>query len=513
MFTLPMRESEHRCRVLIEDAEHKHFMAMIEYMYSGRLDLQDNTVMPILALANRYIVGSLMDLCERYTKWRLNPGNVCRHLVEAEGHQCDSMAAYALEYLAVHFDEVHHESSSSFELLSGDMVLRVLQHEGLTVDEETVFLAVDGWAKAWRRRSAQSAQVQNQEQMHSPLTWDQKNPRPLPLEPERPGAPEDVSATGKKMGQKETLERGGVAEGVVDGPQPSSVCRDVHVEEVSHRDVAGGKGQPITRSDNPVKGGEGDISAAESVSSGEIPDGQQSDGVGGREGGDRVETEEATGHGCGRGMFKVEGVGAGGAGISVGRGKGDGPTDADGALEPSLSNEQKWTWECPLVADEVGSTTVDNPCPTPSSVRDGVAGTMSVASGSVQVLPQEYHLGIPEDERLWVDRILQEVRFPLIATIFLIQVVEKSAVVAESSVMKQLLHEAYRFRAIQYDSNQINEQFPGNHRAKYRGDECVLFGEGEGCVGTVEDYSSSLSEVRMTQLMTLLAMFHEFVVL
>lgn len=33
---------------------------------------------------------------------------------------------------------MHHDSSSDFDALAADMVLRVLQHEGLTVDEETV---------------------------------------------------------------------------------------------------------------------------------------------------------------------------------------------------------------------------------------------------------------------------------------------------------------------------------------------------------------------------------------
>lgn len=33
---------------------------------------------------------------------------------------------------------MHHDSSSDFDGLAGETVLRVLRHEGLTVDEETV---------------------------------------------------------------------------------------------------------------------------------------------------------------------------------------------------------------------------------------------------------------------------------------------------------------------------------------------------------------------------------------
>lgn len=39
-------------------------------------------------------------------QWRLSPSNVCRHLLAAEYHKCASMASFALDYLAVHFDEV-----------------------------------------------------------------------------------------------------------------------------------------------------------------------------------------------------------------------------------------------------------------------------------------------------------------------------------------------------------------------------------------------------------------------
>lgn len=38
-------------------------------------------------------------------QWRLNPSNVCQHLLAAEEHRVPKAAALALDYLAVHFDE------------------------------------------------------------------------------------------------------------------------------------------------------------------------------------------------------------------------------------------------------------------------------------------------------------------------------------------------------------------------------------------------------------------------
>ncbi|CAN0565988.1 unnamed protein product, partial [Ectocarpus sp. 12 AP-2014] len=106
---------------------------------------------------------------------------------------------------------------------------------------------------------------------------------------------------------------------------------------------------------------------------------------------------------------------------------------------------------------------------------------------------------IPEEEQAFVDELLMEVRFPLVSTSFLCQVVEKSPVITGSRVAQRLLHEAYRFQAIRPDGVDVDELFPGNHRVKYRGHERVLFGEDEGCVGHVEDYSSSLSEVHLVE--------------
>eukprot|EP00904_Undaria_pinnatifida_P001888 jgi/Undpi1/116/HiC_scaffold_1.g00116.m1 len=291
MFTLPMRESQHQCRVVIEDCEHKHLMVTLDYVYSGRIGLNDDNVMPVSALANRYEILPLMNQCEGYMKWRLNPSNVCRHLLAAEDHQCTSMAAFALDYLAVHFDEVHHDNSSDFNALGGNTVLRVLQHDGLTVDEETVFLAVDGWAKSWLRRR------------------------------------------------------------ILRGITPHSGLLCLFVPKSTLNDVS-----------------------------------------------------------------------------------------------------QDLQWD-----------------------------------------------KLPDEEREFVDRLFLEVRFPLISTGFLYQVVEKSAVVADSLVVQRLLHEAYRFQAIRPDAADVDEHFPGNPRVKYRGHERVLFGEGDGCVGTVDDYSSSVSEVHLVE--------------
>ena len=50
----------------------------------------------------------------------------------------DWMVDCSIDWLIDRVGQVHHDNSSDFNALAGDTVLRVLQHDGLTVDEETV---------------------------------------------------------------------------------------------------------------------------------------------------------------------------------------------------------------------------------------------------------------------------------------------------------------------------------------------------------------------------------------
>ncbi|CBJ28734.1 conserved unknown protein [Ectocarpus siliculosus] len=398
MFTLPMLESRHQCRVVIEDAEHKHLMVVLHYLYSGRIGLNDQNVMPVSALANRYEVLPLMAQCEGYMKWRLHPSNVVAHLLSAEEHRVPKAAAFALEYLAVHFDEVHHDSSGDFNSLGGDTVLRVLQHDGLTVDEETVFLAVDGWAKAWEHRRSIRGATRNYAVGRSP---------PPAV------AEQDASPGARGWGGRES--NGGAG------------------EERSTMDVG----------DEPPKG---------------LAEGEAG----------RVLQRRASGPAGG------EGKQGGYAGEVLQRAASF--SHPPPPPEPPVAGVRKTA--------AVGAPESSSPIEGMTDERKGTLETMAP---------------IPEEEQAFVDELLMEVRFPLVSTSFLCQVVEKSPVITGSRVAQRLLHEAYRFQAIRPDGVDVDELFPGNHRVKYRGHERVLFGEDEGCVGHVEDYSSSLSEVHLVE--------------
>ncbi|CAM9246458.1 unnamed protein product [Ectocarpus fasciculatus] len=616
MFTLPMLESRHQCRVVIEDAEHKHLMVVLDYLYSGRIGFNDQNVMPVSALANRYEVLPLMAQCEGYMKWRLHPSNVVAHLLSAEEHRVPKAAAFALEYLAVHFDEVHHDSSSGdFNSLGGDTVLRVLQHDGLTVDEETVFLAVDGWAKAWEHRRSIRGATRNYAVGRSPP----------PAVAEQGTQALGVGSTSNRVSSsshsvKKTLS-------ATDFPPSTAVPERVQHTDETDEQGGGGGGSVVkdasssaSSEKNPrnLKGRErpglgAGFTLRGTTAEGTSPQSQSRVGVG--------RTRETDSQGSGSGSSIGSSISSSSSSSRSGS-----SSSASGAPPPSLSpslgmaattaalvsfptaagaaaaarrltgEEQALTrrpsssttptsnvaataashttmrdtrsdaapgppgWrgrECNGGAGEERSTTGVGDEP-PKGVAEGVAGRVLQRrasgpaggegkqggyAGEVEVLQRaasfshpppppetpvagvrkaaavgapessspiegmtgegkgalETMVPIPEEEQAFVDELLMEVRFPLVSTSFLCQVVEKSPVITGSRVAQRLLHEAYRFQAIRPDGVDVDELFPGNHRVKYRGHERVLFGEDEGCVGHVEDYSSSLSEVHLVE--------------
>ncbi|CAM9142484.1 unnamed protein product [Ectocarpus sp. 12 AP-2014] len=610
MFTLPMLESRHQCRVVIEDAEHKHLMVVLHYLYSGRIGLNDQNVMPVSALANRYEVLPLMAQCEGYMKWRLHPSNVVAHLLSAEEHRVPKAAAFALEYLAVHFDEVHHDSSGDFNSLGGDTVLRVLQHDGLTVDEETVFLAVDGWAKAWEHRRSIRGATRNYAVGRSPppavaeqgkqalgvgstskrgsssshsvkktlsatdfppststavservrdtdeqggggagsgagsvvkdassSASSEKNPRSLNGR-ERPdlgagfalrSTTEGTSAQSRVGQARETESRGsgssigssissssssssrsgssGSASSAPPPSLPSSVSMAATTAaRVSTPTAAGaaaaarrlmGKEQAVTR--RPSSSTAPTSNVARTTASNTAMRDTRSDaspgarGCGGRGSVGGASEERST---MDVGDEPPKGVAEGEAGRVLQR-RASGPAGGEGK-QGGYAGE---------VLQRAASFSHPPPPPEPAvaNVRKAAAVGAPDSSSPIEGMADEGKrtLGttvpIPEEEKAFVDELLMEVRFPLVSTSFLCQVVEKSPVITGSRVAQRLLHEAYRFQAIRPDGVDVDELFPGNHRVKYRGHERVLFGEDEGCVGHVEDYSSSLSEVHLVE--------------
>ncbi|CAN0228987.1 unnamed protein product [Scytosiphon promiscuus] len=642
MFTGSFLESQQDCKVVIEDAEHKHLMVVLDYLYSGRIGLNDQNVMPVSALANRYEVLPLMAQCEGYMKWRLNPSNVCQHLLAAEEHRVPKAAALALDYLAVHFDEaccacdgisygaVHHDSSGDFYSLGGDTVLHVLQHDGLTVDEETVFLAVDGWAKAWKRRQSIRGATPNYAVGRYPPQSVAESSETVAL-CRTTTANRDTSSSARVDRSARDTDEGRrrpphARQGKKDEKDEKDEKHEKHekrkdcssVSSVNSTTTLRGTGSPSVSTDKNLGGpngrgpsnmGSGRVCGGGGIGcSGDVMD----TAVAGRR--SRSTISSSNGSCANDGLpippfpvaanaaVAISAAAAAGAAAAARRNAEERqPTTAalsglvtcfrgTHADEPGQSSPESTRPASPSLhpearvvgvsgRDDSGDGSKDGgdlmlggvsekprrgtaasathrvlqrrasgsaagpggrreqatggtleraasfshppspPEPSARSVRREdavVVGSRNVnvsssrmdagadarkveESSKVKMEAMDTMASMPQEERAFVDELLMEVRFPLISTRFLCQVVEKSPAMSGSRVAQRLLHEAYRFQAIRPDGTDVDDLFPGNHRVKYRGNERVLFGEGDGCIGTVDDYSSSLSEVHLVE--------------
>ncbi|CAM9090180.1 unnamed protein product [Phaeothamnion confervicola] len=560
MFAHPMRESAPDARVAIEGACPEPLQELLEFLYGGRLNLRDVSVLPLLALANRYEVTPLMRHCEAYVRWRLSPRSAPQWLVAAWEHRCDGAVAAVLHYVAAHFDEVCDEEAEggdlSLSLVGGDALLRVLQHPDLTADEETVFSAVERWAVAWRRRAAFYLDVDDDDGdgAGSGGGGGGDGDESSGDDGKHDDIDEKLAAVGRGEGERPISSSafcrsgctGGCSAGVGAECDDCAECRDASTRAAATR----------RRSRRPK-----DALAGSSAVDGTRVDGSGGDGAG------RNRRQRAPFCGASPSPERRSATLIASTGRSVHAGS---ETDR-------LQRRRRWSdlpqahvmppSPPPLAAEAAGRRCGTRrkaamvlgaeavPRTPRMRTRSGSEGAIASGGGdSGGVVPnglgggggdggncngnvngngngsggsgdrEGRHagstlLGMPEEERRQLNSLLSHVRFPLASTSFLCNVVEASPVAAPaaaggSGVMRALLHEAYRYQALQANPEGTDAQaeFEGNVRVQERGTERVLFGEGasdgdgtggsgagggSGCMGRVDDYSSSLSDVHV----------------
>ncbi|XP_074646643.1 BTB/POZ domain-containing protein 17-like [Tubulanus polymorphus] len=128
------------------------FDSFLRYLYSGRVDLDCDSALPMLMLADKYQVSDLSTICIEYMIERVAPDRALlwyRYTaasVHAELHDiCKKSVAW-------NFDTVL--ASSDFLALDADSLAEFLAHSNIVVrDEFTVFEGVQRWVRANRAKN------------------------------------------------------------------------------------------------------------------------------------------------------------------------------------------------------------------------------------------------------------------------------------------------------------------------------------------------------------------------
>ncbi|KAH9297739.1 hypothetical protein KI387_029421 [Taxus chinensis] len=150
MFTNGMCES--KCsEVCLRDISPEAFLAMLEFMYSGQLDIDEkqdmgSILLPLILLADQFGIYLLRQECCEYLLESLSEDSVCPIMqVVASMPGCRPLEESCEEYCSKHFDYCT-TASMGFRMLEEASFMRIIQHPDLVVtSEERVLDAVLTW--------------------------------------------------------------------------------------------------------------------------------------------------------------------------------------------------------------------------------------------------------------------------------------------------------------------------------------------------------------------------------
>ncbi|XP_025418018.1 BTB/POZ domain-containing protein 9 isoform X3 [Sipha flava] len=143
-----LKES-HQSEVAITDASVNSFKKLLEYIYSGRMNLlilQDEVILEIFSLSNLYGFTNLELSLSKYLRSNINVCNVCSLFSEARLYQHKDLIIEALNFIDNHALEVIQ--SEGFLSLSSEALQEVLNRDSLYAYELDIFRAVCRWIKA-----------------------------------------------------------------------------------------------------------------------------------------------------------------------------------------------------------------------------------------------------------------------------------------------------------------------------------------------------------------------------
>lgn len=115
-----MRESN--CGVVVVDEiSFRTFYAMVEYLYTGAIQVASQDLVELLRCANQYQLDHLKSLCERKLIRDVDRDNALDMLSLADHLAAPELREYSIHFVANHPDLLLGEDSSSLESLKEEL--------------------------------------------------------------------------------------------------------------------------------------------------------------------------------------------------------------------------------------------------------------------------------------------------------------------------------------------------------------------------------------------------------
>ncbi|KAM4601806.1 LOW QUALITY PROTEIN: kelch-like protein 41b [Polymixia lowei] len=140
------KEVENTKEVVLDDVNPSILDMVIQYLYSAEIDLTDENVQDIFAVANRFQIPSVFTVCVNYLQKKLSLGNCLAIFRMGLVLNCPRLAVAARNYIADRFELLYKEEE--FLQLAAHELFAVIGGDSLNVEkEELVFEAVMAWVQ------------------------------------------------------------------------------------------------------------------------------------------------------------------------------------------------------------------------------------------------------------------------------------------------------------------------------------------------------------------------------
>lgn len=145
-FTEDGKEVENTKEVVLEDVNPSILDMIIQYLYSAEIDLTDDNVQDIIAVANRFQIPSVFTVCVNYLQKKVSLANCMAIFRMGLVLSCPRLAVAARNYIADRFELLYKEEE--FLKLAPHELFAVIGGDSLNVErEELVFEAVMAWVR------------------------------------------------------------------------------------------------------------------------------------------------------------------------------------------------------------------------------------------------------------------------------------------------------------------------------------------------------------------------------
>ncbi len=130
--------------IVLPDCEYGSLVELFRFMYCDEVKLNDEDVMQVLYLAEKYIVPSLVERCTEYLKKIVNVSNAFYLMTQAQKYEDKRLAKQCWEVIDKHAEAA--VKTEGFETVKRSLLEEFVERDSLNIKEVDLFKAVDRWA-------------------------------------------------------------------------------------------------------------------------------------------------------------------------------------------------------------------------------------------------------------------------------------------------------------------------------------------------------------------------------